>query len=84
MSPLRFTLVIIGLLSCLFSSMWLTLAVIVALSILYPSWEAMALGLLMDMLWTPGDVTIVHIPLFTLIAIILVWAFHPIRKEFLH
>ena len=76
---------------------WITLLIMVLLSVRYAAVEVLVLGLLMDFLWfTPvtllgtassglgGLSGLVHsLPLFTLVALILVWGLEPLRNELL-
>jgi len=68
-----------GVLAAIFGPPWLPLVPMVLLSMRFRAWETMALGLFTDFLWAPG----LHVPLFLISAIVLVWAFEPLRKELL-
>ena len=52
----------------------------ILVSMRFRAWETIVLGLLADMLWLPGGV---HLPLYLIFSIALVWAFEPLRKELL-
>ncbi|KKW23049.1 MAG: hypothetical protein UY74_C0012G0009 [Candidatus Kaiserbacteria bacterium GW2011_GWC2_52_8b] len=79
MRPVLFLIGIIGL----FISIWLTLVAAIILVVRYPAWEVLILGLLVDFLWLPSGLPLSHLPLATLAAIMVVWAFEPLRSEFL-
>ncbi len=68
-----------GLWAVLFGPSWLVLVPIILLSIRFRSWEAVALGLLMDFLWLPG----LHVPLYLIASLAIVWVFEPLRGELL-
>ena len=75
----RLTLAAAGAFGGIIVSPWAAALAIVLLALLWPSWEAIVLGLCMDLFWLPPG----HVPYFTLGAIAVVWLFQPIRKEFL-
>ena len=79
MPRLRITIAVIGFLAAVLLNPWVSVIAIIALAFLWRAWEAMLLGLVIDMLWAPLG----HVPLFTIGAIIIVWILEPIRKEFL-
>lgn len=79
MTILRIVVAIIGFLGAIFLPWWVPAICIVLLSIRWRAWEAVLLGLLMDLLWLPAG----GFPLFTIGAIAVVWAFEPLRSEFL-
>lgn len=79
-TSLRVALVLLGALGIFFFSHFLTLGAIVALSVRFRAWEALALGLCADMVWLPF---MNSVPVYTLIAIAVVWLFEPLRTEFL-
>lgn len=73
----------VGLVSAFIGLPWLTAFCIIALTIRYPAWEAIALGLLMDLLWLPGTISLEAFPFFTIGTIIIIWLFEPLRNQFL-
>ena len=79
---IRIALGIIGVLGAVFAPPWLPLVAMVALSIRYRAWEAVAIGMLVDLLWIP-DISLGSLPLFTIAGLVLVWGFEPLRQEFL-
>lgn len=80
---MRFTLSALGYLSALVGVPWLTALCIIALALRYRAWEAILLGIFMDFLWLPMDVSLYTFPYFTLGALFIVWAFEPLRMQFL-
>lgn len=78
-NSLRIFLSLLGLFGALFGPAWLPIVPMVLLSMRYRAWEILALGLLVDFLWLPG----IRPPLFLISAIVIVWAFEPLRKELL-
>jgi hypothetical protein len=83
MTVLRPVLVAFGFFSVLFLSPWFTLASVIALSLRYRAWEAIFIGLLMDLLWIPSDSSIHLIPTATIAAIAIVIVFEPLRNQLL-
>jgi hypothetical protein len=79
MNKIRIALFLGGLAGGLFMSPYVPAIAILALSLLFRAWEAILLGLLMDLMWLPPG----HPPFFTVGAIAVVWLMEPIRKEFL-
>lgn len=84
---LRVTLFIFGLVGAIFIHWSVPLVVILALSIRYRAWEALVLGLGVDLLWQTPASSFMNLPswlpLFTLFAIAVVWLCEPLRVEFL-
>ena len=76
----RYALTIIGVLGAIFTVAWVPIICMVFLSIRYPAWEVLALGVLEDFMWLPSGESL-SIPLFTIAAFILVWGLEPLRKE---
>ncbi len=83
MIVIRTALAAIGALAAVFFSPWITALCIVALSVRYRAIEAIALGALLDFLWLPHDTLLTMFPLCTLVTLIVVWGFEPLRLEFL-
>ncbi len=79
---IRIFLAIGGLASVLFAPWWVPLLCMLILSLRYPAWEVLAIGLLMDFMWLPGGVGF-SIPLFTILVICIVWMFGPLRNQLL-
>lgn len=80
-TSIRATLALIGLLGAFFAPWWVPLICMIALSLRYPSWEALAIGLVMDLLWLPSEGY--EIPVFLIVGLVLVWICAPLRNQFL-
>lgn len=80
---MRIAIGIAGYLSMFFGVPWITALCILLLAIRYRAWEALLLGFFMDLLWLPADIGLYTFPYFTLISLFLVWAFEPLRLQFL-
>jgi len=78
-NSLRIFLFCLGVLAALFGPPWLPLVPVVLLAMRFRAWEVIVLGLFTDFLWAPS----LHIPLFLISSIVIVWAFEPLRKELL-
>jgi hypothetical protein len=79
----RTVLTIVGVASAILFSPWITAVCIVLLAVPYRALEAIALGAILDMLWLPHDTLLYSFPLCTIVAIVIVWGFEPLRLEFL-
>lgn len=82
---MRLVLVLIGFVSALVAPPWVPAICIVLLALRYRAWEAIILGLLIDLTWLPAvsDTPLSTLPLFTISSIFAVWAFEPLRSQFL-
>ena len=80
---IRATLTALGAVAAIFFSPWITAVCIVALCFRYRAIEAVALGALLDFLWLPHDTFMTMFPLCTLVSLVIVWGFEPLRLEFL-
>lgn len=80
---MRVALFLIGCLCALFFSPVLTALCIVALALVYDAWEAILLGFMMDLMWQTSALSLDTLPYFTIGAIVIVWAFAPLRAQFL-
>ncbi len=78
-NSLRVFLALFGFWAALFGPPWLIFIPIVLLSMRFRAGEVMALGLFTDFLWAPA----LHVPLFLISSIVILWAFEPLRKELL-
>lgn len=78
-NSIRIALSSLGLWTVLFGPAWFVFVPIVLLSMRFRSWEAIALGLLMDFMWLPG----LHVPIYLIASIAIVWVFEPLRGELL-
>lgn len=79
----RLTLGVLGILGALAAPPWVPLACIVLLALRFDAWEAIFIGLLIDLAWLPTHVSAGAFPLATLMAILVVWGCAPIRRELL-
>ena len=68
-----------GIFAILFGPPWLLIVPMLLLAMRFRAWEAMVLGLLDDFMWSAT----LHVPLFLISSIVIVWAFEPLRKELL-
>lgn len=80
---IRITLVLVGLIGLIIGPWLLTLISIILLSLRYAAWEALFLGLLMDLLWHPSGQLFHALPLFTIGSIAIVWGLEPLRRQLL-
>jgi hypothetical protein len=84
---MRVALIIIGFVGALICAPWVPAVCVVLLALRYRAWEAIVLGLLIDLTWQPYPTPAVGffhmIPLFTIASIFVVWAFEPLRSQFL-
>lgn len=83
MIALRSILTGVGAIAAIFFTPWITAVCIVVLSVRYRAIEAVALGALLDFLWLPHTSHLTYFPLCTLVTLIIVWGFEPLRMEFL-
>ena len=83
MTALRIALAAIGFWGAIFFPPWVPALCILLLAVRFRAWEAILLGLFVDLLWLSPQSGFHGLPLFTLGAIIVVWAFEPLRSEFL-
>lgn len=77
---MRVTLALLGFFAALFAPAFITAALLVLMCMRYRAYEALFIGLLTDFLWQPSGL---HIPYFTLIALVALWGFEPLRREFM-
>ena len=78
---MRIVLAFIGFVSVFFAPAWVPLIVVFLLSVRYPAWEAVLIGVCLDVMWLP--VSPFFLPIATSIAIVIVWACEPLRRELL-
>ena len=76
----RVFLFFFGVYAAVYGPWWLPAVPIVLLSLRFRAWEVPVLGLLVDFLWQPA---VVHVPLYFIFSIGIVWAFEPLRRELL-
>ena len=86
MQNVRITLAIILFASVIFAPPWFAAIFAVALVVRWRAYEVIAAGMLMDFLWLPFSVPFLSfhtLPFATLIAITLVFALEPLRRQLL-
>jgi hypothetical protein len=72
--------------SVLFAPWWIALILAAALTLRFRAWEVIAAGILYDLLWLPGSVSFSsfeHLPLASIISLVLVFALEPLRRQLL-
>jgi hypothetical protein len=77
----RILAVIIAVYGVLFGPVWLPIIVIVLLSVRFRAWEALLVGMSMDLIWMPSASLLPLMPFFTIVALVIVWGFEPLRRE---
>jgi len=80
-TKIRFAVGAVGLLGAFFLPWWIPLVCMVGLALRYPALEVLVIGLVMDMLWLPGESF--ELPVFLITGIALVWICAPLRNQFL-
>jgi len=83
MTFLRIIIAVTGFLGAIFWPWWIPAICIVLLALRFRAWEAIVLGLFMDLLWLSSGSFFHGFPVFTIGAILVVWALEPLRVEFL-
>jgi hypothetical protein len=79
---IRTILVVIALVGGIFVHPAVALVCMAALALAYTAYEVLFLGIFMDFLWQP--VSFMHpLPLFTIVAILLLWLLEPVRSQLL-
>lgn len=78
----RLILVAIAYIGAVALPYWVPLICLVLLSMRFRAWEAVGVGIVMDFLWVPAYGAF-PMPLFTVITIVILWMFEPLRSEFL-
>ena len=79
----RIIIDLIGFLGALALPPYVPLICIAILGLRYSAWEAIFIGLLVDLVWLPHEGMLGNVPIFTIIAIFIVWGLQPLRNEFL-
>jgi len=79
----RVALAVIGLISIFILPTWVPVLCIVALALRFRAWEAILIGVLIDLTWLPSGSSIHMLPLFTILALVIVWGLEPLRAQFL-
>lgn len=70
-----------GILGAFFAPWWVPLICMAVLALRYPAWEVLFIGLIMDLLWLPGEGF--EMPFFLIAGIVSVWICAPLRSQFL-
>ena len=79
----RISLGLLAASGALFTVWWIPAICMLLLSLRFRAWEVPLLGLLIDFLWLPAGSPFVNIPIFTLVALVVVWLFEPMRSQLL-
>jgi hypothetical protein len=79
----RIFLAAAGLVGSFFAPWWVPAACIVLLALRFCAWEALLIGLFMDLLWLPSGSLLHPFPYFTVCSVLLVWLLEPLRSQFL-
>jgi len=79
----RIVVAVIGFAGALWAPWFVPAICIFLLALRFRAWEAIALGVFMDLLWLSPESLFHGLPLFTIGSILVVWAFEPLRSEFL-
>ena len=82
-SRIRLTLAAALFASIVFAPPWLTAIIAIALCARWRAWEVIAAGIFMDLYWLPSSIGLHSLPLATIIAIIIVFALEPLRRQLL-
>lgn len=79
---MRFLLALTACIGALYLPPFVPFIILVVLALRFRAHEAILLGLGMDLVWLPADITSA-VPWCTLIAIMIVWALEPLRVQLL-
>lgn len=80
---IRVLLLIAACISVLYAPWWLTIGFVLASSLRFPAWEMLFIGMWMDFLTLPPELSWYSLPVFTIASLAIVWGFDPIRAEFM-
>ena len=83
MNRARVAIAVVGFISVLVFSPWVSVLCIFLLAVRFRSWEAILIGAFMDLTWLSSGTFFHSRPLFTLAALVVVWGFEPLRAQFL-
>jgi len=78
----RLALSLAGALAVFVAPWWVAVVCMLFLSLRYPAWEVIGIGLLMDFMWLPGAAGS-HLPFFALSGVAMVWLCAPLRNQLL-
>ncbi len=81
-NSIRVGLAVVGVLGAIFAPWWVPVVCMLALSIRYRAWEVLFIGLISDLLWL-APAADHQFPILTLLGVVLVWIFEPLRVRFL-
>jgi hypothetical protein len=83
-SNTRLVLAVLLFLSVIFTPIWVSAIIALALALRFRAWEVVVAGLLVDLMWMPTSVSIPGaLPIATLTALALVVVFEPLRRHLL-
>ncbi|OGG60650.1 hypothetical protein A2765_03675 [Candidatus Kaiserbacteria bacterium RIFCSPHIGHO2_01_FULL_56_24] len=85
-SRLRILLAIACAFCAVFAPWWATLIFAILLNLRFRAWEVILIGLFMDLYWMPFSVSFFSfdsLPLATIVAVVLVFGFEPLRRQLL-
>lgn len=78
----RILIALIGFFGAIWLPWYVPAICIFLLALRFRAWEAIALGVFMDLLWLPPG-SLFGLPIFTIGAIVVVWVLEPLRSELL-
>ncbi len=79
----RVAVAVFGILSVFILPWWIPMVCVTILALRYRAWEAILIGVLIDLAWLPSAPSIHTLPIFTIASIIIVWGLEPLRAQFL-
>ncbi len=82
MNNFRLAIAAIGFIGGFIAPPWIPMLCIVVLALRFRATEAIVLGLLIDVLWLPAGFP-AALPVYTILAVVIVWGLEPLRLEFL-
>ena len=85
-SNVRNVLALALFVSVIFAPPWIAGIFALALAVRWRAWEVIAAGMMMDFLWMPSSVSFLSwyaLPFATIISIVLVFGFEPLRRQLL-
>ena len=80
---LRTTIALFGIFSVFMLPPLVAVLCVIALAVRYRAWEALLIGVLIDLTWLPGGTLVHTLPLFSMLVFIVVWGLEPLRAQFL-
>ncbi|HVU75620.1 MAG TPA: hypothetical protein VHD38_02200 [Candidatus Paceibacterota bacterium] len=81
-STVRPLIALVGIIGVCFAPPYVSLICMLLLCMRFRAWEVLIIGFFMDMAWLPAA-SFHIVPLYTLVAIALVWVFEPLRLQLL-